>query len=217
MNEATLPQGIQVLDLVRKKGDHIQRLLEMGLLSDLLEALPDNIDRDKFQEVIGLKPRLIGTVTLNIPYGSHISALLPKRTRERFGEFDFAQFPRLSPFRHTIPTVTTIYLLRFDVFRSSAKARTSLRKSGFEAGGLWELLASNDYLCEQSANIKPFAVTALGSVSLPVKDGTGSFKCVASLEWANDWDDDGTPNYEACGDACGWPAGTVFLCVKMKE
>jgi hypothetical protein len=59
MKTATLPQAVQVLDLIRAKEvplEQLQNLLRSGLLSDLLDANVDRIDRDKFRRLCGLIP-----------------------------------------------------------------------------------------------------------------------------------------------------------------
>ena len=58
MKDATLAQGNQVLNLILQKGvpaSQLQALIESGLLSDLLDANVENVDRKKFREVIGLE------------------------------------------------------------------------------------------------------------------------------------------------------------------
>ncbi|MDO8664011.1 MAG: hypothetical protein Q7K44_00445, partial [Candidatus Liptonbacteria bacterium] len=57
--DATLGQGIKMLTLIEQKEtpcEQLQKLLASGLLSDLLDADVDGIDRDTFRRVIGLKP-----------------------------------------------------------------------------------------------------------------------------------------------------------------
>lgn len=61
MDKATLKQANQVLNLISQKdppSDQLQALFASGLLSDLLDANVDSVDRDKFRELIGLKPFL---------------------------------------------------------------------------------------------------------------------------------------------------------------
>ncbi len=66
--DATLGQAAKILGLVEQKEtscDQLQRLLGSGLLSDLLEANVDTVDRDAFRRLVGLKPLNIFTVTVN--------------------------------------------------------------------------------------------------------------------------------------------------------
>ncbi|OGY62464.1 MAG: hypothetical protein A2745_03270 [Candidatus Harrisonbacteria bacterium RIFCSPHIGHO2_01_FULL_44_13] len=68
MKDATLAQGNQVLNLILQKqvpAEHLQDLLESGLLSDLLCANLQEIKRDDFRRVCGLK-LLMPTFTLTI-------------------------------------------------------------------------------------------------------------------------------------------------------
>ena len=58
MKNANLAQGNQVLNLILQKQTSVkqlQALIESGLLSDLLDANVEEVDRDKFREVIGFK------------------------------------------------------------------------------------------------------------------------------------------------------------------
>ena len=58
MKDATLKQGNQVLTLILQKdlpSEKLQALIESGLLSDLLDANIGTVDREKFQEVLGLR------------------------------------------------------------------------------------------------------------------------------------------------------------------
>jgi len=59
MENATLGQGIKVLELVRDKeisSEQFQKVMSSGLLADLLDANVDDVDRDSFRRNIGLKP-----------------------------------------------------------------------------------------------------------------------------------------------------------------
>lgn len=58
MKNATLAQGNQVINLILQKempASQLQALIESGLLSDILDANVEHVDREKFREVIGLK------------------------------------------------------------------------------------------------------------------------------------------------------------------
>ncbi len=58
MKDATLAQGNQVLNLILQKqtpAEQLQTLIQSGLLSDLLDANVEEVNRDKFREVIGLR------------------------------------------------------------------------------------------------------------------------------------------------------------------
>ncbi len=59
MKTATLPQAVQVLDLIRKKEislEQLQALLASGLLADLLDADVGKINRSDFRKFCGLGP-----------------------------------------------------------------------------------------------------------------------------------------------------------------
>lgn len=58
MKDATLAQGNQVLNLILQKetpASQLQALIESGLLSDVLDANVEAVDRKKFRAVIGLE------------------------------------------------------------------------------------------------------------------------------------------------------------------
>ena len=69
MKNITLAQGNQVLNLILQKDvpcEQLQELLASGLLSDLLDANIQQVDRKKFREVLGLMTVLeqVGIVDL---------------------------------------------------------------------------------------------------------------------------------------------------------
>ena len=68
MNDATLAQGNQVLNLILQQNvpvERLQNLLASGLLSDLLKAeSPEEIDRWEFQQLIGLCKKKNGTAVI---------------------------------------------------------------------------------------------------------------------------------------------------------
>ncbi|MBI4132762.1 MAG: hypothetical protein HY473_01510 [Candidatus Sungbacteria bacterium] len=59
MRRATLAQGNQVQNLILQSGvptDQLQKLLESGFISDILDANVDEVDRNQLRKVLGLKP-----------------------------------------------------------------------------------------------------------------------------------------------------------------
>lgn len=57
MKDGTLRQGSKVLSLFEETpGDHIQTLLESGLLADLRDGNIAEVKRDDFRRLLGLKP-----------------------------------------------------------------------------------------------------------------------------------------------------------------
>lgn len=56
MKDATLKQANKILDLVKNvPREQVQKVIASGLLSDLLNANVDAIDRDVFRQLVGLK------------------------------------------------------------------------------------------------------------------------------------------------------------------
>ncbi len=56
MKDATLKQAGKILDLAKDVPcEQVQKVIASGLLSDLLNANIDEIDRDAFRRLIGLK------------------------------------------------------------------------------------------------------------------------------------------------------------------
>ena len=61
MDKATLKQANQILNLISQKdssSQQLQALYASGLFSDLLDANVDQVSREKFREMLGLKPLL---------------------------------------------------------------------------------------------------------------------------------------------------------------
>lgn len=59
MKPATLEQGMKVQKMISDKGTpdkQLQWMLESGALSDLLDANPDNFNREEFRKFLGLRP-----------------------------------------------------------------------------------------------------------------------------------------------------------------
>ena len=57
MNDATLAQGTKVLDLILQKRtsvSELQKFINSGILADLLEANPDQIDRVELRQLLNL-------------------------------------------------------------------------------------------------------------------------------------------------------------------
>lgn len=72
MKEATLKQARKVLDLIADKEvpeDQLQKLLESGLLADLLDANTEAVNREDFRRAIGLKPRMRRTFRIKLGTG----------------------------------------------------------------------------------------------------------------------------------------------------
>ena len=67
--DATLGQGIKMLTLIEQKEtpcEQLQKILASWLLSDLLDANVDGVDRNAFQQVIGLKLLNVYSLYINL-------------------------------------------------------------------------------------------------------------------------------------------------------
>jgi len=155
MKKATPAQGNQVLGLILQKNvpcDRLQKLLESGLLTDLLEADPAKIDRPEFRQVVGLEKRwpprygwkMLRPVTVDPYHDQNVEELV------KCGGYSYADdhinsktFPDIGTEKFKISD--TIRLIYFD------------RPVGTEAI-LKYFLAT----CYRSANIKE--IIALGNI-----------------------------------------------------
>ncbi len=65
MSDTTLSQGNEILNLILKKrvpASQIQALLESGLLSDILDANTEEIDRFEFLRFVGLRNKAMSVL-----------------------------------------------------------------------------------------------------------------------------------------------------------
>lgn len=86
MKKATLEQGMKVQKMIVDKGtsdEHLQWMMELGALPDLLDANPEGFNREEFRKFLGLKPlnppllTMVGTVDV-------AATAVPFVARDRF-------------------------------------------------------------------------------------------------------------------------------------
>ncbi len=87
-NNATLRQGIKILDLAKNiPSEQVQKVIASGLLFDLLNANIDTINRDAFREFVGLKKLRAEILT---PFlGSESFIIGPTKGNEILEDADF--------------------------------------------------------------------------------------------------------------------------------
>ena len=87
MKTATLAQGNQVLNLILQKkmpAEHLQKILESGLLSDLLDGNIDEVNRAEFRRVLGFGDLIDLDANPFVPYGWEV------RSHQKGGQFTWS-------------------------------------------------------------------------------------------------------------------------------
>ena len=164
MKEATLNQAGKVLEVIGQKGiprEQLQKLLGSGLLSDLLDANVDSVDRDTFRQAIGLKP-LGAHTTITYPMLIDYDRLVEDGIKA--GKYDWKNDDIMSknfPSQETGTREATVELFRYGKDMSTDEVLAELDKQGYRPATLKELLA----IGEKHPDLqKEFLIFALGSV-----------------------------------------------------
>ena len=191
MKEATLNQAGKVLEVIGQKGiprEQLQKLLGSGLLSDLLDANVDSVDRDTFRQAIGLKPLGAHTTITRYPMLIDYDRLVEDGIKA--GKYDWKNDDIMSknfPSQETGTREATVELFRYGKDMSTDEVLAELDKQGYRPATLKELLA----IGEKHPDLqKEFPIFALGSVwqdpngrrYCPFLDGGGS-KRYLGLDW----------------------------------
>ncbi len=157
--DATLGQGIKMLTLIEQKEtpcEQLQKLLASGLLADLLDADVDEINRNAFRQLIGLKP--INAYTLTINYSRSVEDGI------KAGKYDWSNSDITSshfPSEEVGTKEVPIELVHFGRDIKTDEILSELDKMGMRPAILKELLA----LGEKRPDLqREFPVIALGSV-----------------------------------------------------
>ncbi len=166
MKDATLAQGNQVTNLILQKqtpSEQLQKLLESGLLSDLLDAnLEGGIDRNAFRRLIGLIPN---SYPVQVNYDLSVEAAI------RAGKYDWknenitsANFP---PTRQGTMDLDII-LVHYGRDMQDEEIDKDLERQGLRDAELPELLALGAKYPDLQ---RQFPIIARGSVWLFPSDG----------------------------------------------
>ena len=174
MKEATLNQAGKVLEVIGQKGiprEQLQKLLGSGLLSDLLDANVDSVDRDTFRQAIGLKPLGAHTTITRYPMLIDYDRLVEDGIKA--GKYDWKNDDIMSknfPSQETGTREATVELFRYGKDMSTDEVLAELDKQGYRPATLKELLA----IGEKHPDLqKEFPIFALGSVWQNPSDGRG--------------------------------------------
>lgn len=165
MEEATLKQAGKVLELIAQKEvpkEQLQEILGSGLLSDLLDANVDSVNRDIFRESIGLKPlgvyATITGYTIPINYDRSVEEGI------KAGKYDWKNSDITSehfPSQEIGTIEGPVELFHFSKDMETDGVLAELDKKGYRAATLKELLA----LGEKCPDLqREFSIIALGSV-----------------------------------------------------
>ena len=145
MKEATLNQAGKVLEVIGQKGiprEQLQKLLGSGLLSDLLDANVDSVDRDTFRQAIGLKPLGAHTTITRYPMLIDYDRLVEDGIKA--GKYDWKNDDIMSknfPSQETGTREATVELFRYGKDMSTDEVLAELDKQGYRPATLKELLA----------------------------------------------------------------------------
>ncbi|MBU2109432.1 hypothetical protein KKB71_00515 [Patescibacteria group bacterium] len=178
MKEATLKQARKVLDLIGQKDtpcEQLQKLLGSGLLSDLLDANVDSVDRNTFRQTIGLKSlNVYATIhgfTITINYDHSVKDSI------KAGKYDWENddiTEKHFPSQETGTMEVAIELFHFGKNMETDKVLAELDKKGYRPATLKELLA----LGEKHPDLqREFTIIALGSV-WRAPDGSRRYACL---------------------------------------
>ncbi|MEK7553547.1 MAG: hypothetical protein AAB504_02605 [Patescibacteria group bacterium] len=189
MKEATLKQAGKVLEVIGETPcEQLQKILSSGLLSDLLSANVDLVDRDVVRQALGLKPIGMHSYLMTIDYDRSVKDGI------KAGNYDWRNddiTAKNFPSQETGTAEVSIDILHFGKDISTDEVRAELDKHGYRPATLKELLA----LGEKHSNLqREFPIIALGSVwqgphgcrSCPYLYRDGSERCLG-LGWVGSW------------------------------
>lgn len=176
MKEPTLGQARKVLDLIVDKGipeEQLQKLLESGLLADLLYANVDVVDRSEFRRIIGLKPADAFSVTVD--YNKSLAEMIAAGRYDSFNsDINAEHFPVEGKGKQE----KGIRLFHFNRIMTSEQVIAEMDKAGYRSVLIEELLVLGSTYPELQ---RQFPILALGSVW----QNPGGSRHVAYLCWGD--------------------------------
>jgi hypothetical protein len=188
MTDATWEQAKHFLTFVSQKGtrgSQLQKLVVSGLLSDLLDANVDEVDRDAFRKLLGLTPVELHIV---VDYMMSLEAMIAA------GHYDWvndnitsSRFPLKGDGRKDLAAE----VIHFNRDISSDNAVADLNRMGLRPGTIEELLAFGAEFPEMQ---RQFPIIALGSSCkvdgvrrVASLGGGGSRRSLYLLWWVLGW------------------------------
>ncbi|MBU1160084.1 hypothetical protein KKD04_02805 [Patescibacteria group bacterium] len=159
MKQATLKQAAKVLDLIGQKEtpcEQLQKLIGSGLLSDLLDANVDSIDRNAFRQIIGLKSLNVFSVTVNYDRSVEDSV--------KAGKYDWTNSDIASkhfPSQEAGTKDVAIEVFHFGKGMSTNEVLVELNKKDYRPATLKELLALGEKYSDLQ---REFLIIEFGSV-----------------------------------------------------
>ena len=173
MKNATFGQAVKILSMVEQKEvprDQLQKLLGSGLLSDLLDADVDAIDRSVFRQAIGLVP--LNVFNLTVDFNRSVEDGI------KAGKYDWKSDGITS--EHFSSQETGMAEVAVELFHFSKDMETEgvlkeMEKKGYRPATLKELLAFGEKYPDLQ---RKFPIIAFGSVwQVPRGD-----RCCACLD-----------------------------------
>lgn len=165
MKKATLGNGVKILQLISQKetpGDQVQRVVESGLLSDILDANLASVDRDMVRQALGLNPIGIRATITSYPMSINYDRSVEDGIKA--GNYDWKNDDITSehfPSQETGTKEATVELFHYGKDMDTDEILTDLDKQGYREATLKELLA----LGEKYPNLqREFPIIALGSI-----------------------------------------------------
>jgi len=199
MKEATLKQAGKVLDLIRHKEtscEQLQKLLGSGLLSDLLDANIDTVDRNAFRQIIGFFAFNFNAYAMTVNYDRSVKDSIKTGNYDRVNsdsDIVSKHFPSQETGRQDI-TIGLVHFGKYGKYIETDEVIRELNKNGLRPATLKELLVFGEKYPDFQ---RDFSIIALGSVwNIPggyrgcaCLDGDVSERSL-SLCWIGDvWDD----------------------------
>lgn len=192
MKEATLKQARKVLSLIADKEvpeEQLQKLLEAGLLADLLDANTEAVSREDFRRAIGLEPTNVFPVTVD--YSRALAEMVSAGKYDGFNSDITAEHFPVQQGEGAAQTDARLF--HFKKTMTSKEAIAEMDKVGYEPAKIEILLAFGEkYLNKQ----REFPVICLGSrwqdpisgVLVPVLDGGGFRRSLRLPCFKGGWD-----------------------------
>jgi hypothetical protein len=191
MSTATFGQANHILTLVNQKEvskEKLTALVESGLLADLLDADPANINRGAYRKLLGLTP---AELTANINRG------LSLREMVEAGHYDWVNDDITAerfPIKGSGSVETSFELVHFNRNIESDEAVKEMAKRGLRPADLAELLAFGAAFPEEQ---RKYPIVELGSVAriggsryVACLYRDDSRRSLSLLRWGGSWDAD---------------------------
>ena len=159
MQPATFNQALQALTLISHKDPTLEvlnRLYQSGLLSDLIEADPSQVNRDEFRKLIGLTPL---ELRITVDYAQSLEQMIADGNYDwKNDDITAKRFPLVGEGKVELKP----HLIHFNRVIGSDDVEKELETMGKRPGKIEELFAFGKTYPEVQ---RKFPILALGSVA----------------------------------------------------